>query len=354
MREIKHGNISNSLICKRLTNLKKLISILDNSDNDFQRAIEFRRVYPTYDKFMQAYYLRNRFNADKTARIIEPQTVYADYQDKIDTLRDLYKQYEENGLFELAKQEDAFLISDEGNYDSRFAVKAYIYDPESYDMELFCKKHGINKNLFSRCVTKVKNNSPELYNKYVEKFECNKTTRIAVPVNRIYSIVEGIKTGKTSTGEEFDIYEFYKLVPFKFKNFDLEIRQMSENEPKLLQIKSYKQMNHIEGRTNSFADNIYFFAKCTLNEEKADLLRDWMKENNVRNLTPIHRASTVNCYANGSKESYFSMDDADELFDIMKDRDYPEIYEIYNLLKKERIEKNKKNSLIKLQLKKDE
>lgn len=345
----RYGNEKNTLITIRLEKLRKLLEVLETKTDDYSRALELRRIYPSYNEFLKAYYLRTKFNESKTERITIINGIYSSYEDKLEVIRDLYKKYEEEGLFEKAKENDKFLLKLANNIDSRYIVNAYIFDSCSYDLDQFYKRYNIDREIFTSCVSRIKNNAPELYEKYLEALKNNKMKRLVMPIYDINQIVEGITTGKTIDGNNFDKYEFYRLAPFKDKDFDKEIRYISEDYPKLLIFKKlkqvYKRRVDAEHKVCTYADNLYLFTLC-FSQDKADILRKWMEENNIKNLTPIHRASTVNCYSSDSSDEPFNRDDANELFDVIEEKGYPRIREVYNMLKEDKIKSKltKKNN----------
>ena len=253
-----------------------------------------------------------------------------------------FLKYEENGLLEEAKREKSFILEKDGNLDSRYLVNAYINDYYSYDLDEFYKRYKINRTIFKRAVLRVQNNDEELYEQYLITFNNNKTKRLALPIYNINSIIEGIKTGKSYDDKNFDIFEFYKIAPFKNKDIDLEMRTLEKDFPKLSKLRQFKVDYCKDNSKHSlnYADYIYLFTKC-FNEKDAELLKTWMDDNNVKTITPIYRASTVNFYYNIPEDSEYTMEDAEAVFDIMEENEYPKIKEIYDILKAKRISKKK-------------
>ena len=342
------NNSHDKLMRERMSKLRELLVILEKCDNDYERAIKLRRIYASYEKFLQAYYQRRKSNKEKTGKICEVVDIFSKYEEQLATLGDLYKNYEQNGFFELAKEEEKFLLRQYGDIDSRYIIKAYVSDPCSYDFDEFSAKYKVSREIFRAALLRIKNHDEDLYAKYLEVFNNNKTKRLVMPIYSINQIIEGITTGKTIDGNKFDKLEFYKLAPFKNKSsIDYEVKGIAEDFPKLQLFKKLKQ-EYVkeEGKSNSYsyADNLYLFTRC-FSEEQSKILKDWMDKNNIKNLTPIHRASTVNCYYKSNNEEFFKMEDANEIFDIIEENNYPKIYEVYNILKEEKINKKKLLSL---------
>ena len=114
--------------------------------------------------------------------------------------------------------------------------------------------------------------------------------------------------------------------------------------PKLYKIKKMRsELKRDEKPISSytFADNLYLFTKC-FNENDAEVLRTWMEDNNIKNLTPIHRAATCNVYASNIDEN-FTFEDANLVFDTIEEAGYPKTREVFNLLKEENVNKKKSN-----------
>lgn len=311
--------------------LRELIEILNTCDNDYQRVIKLRRVCSSYASFEKCFYLHGKF-----------REAFNNYVDVIETLRDMYKNYEESGLLAYAANEDKFLLRKEGDLDSRFIIEAYINDECSYDIDKFITRYRITYRAFKACVEKIKEHDSALYAKYLETSKNNITKRLVFPIYSINSILEGIKTGKTVDNRKLDALEFYRIAPFTNKDFDNEMRALIEYYPKLYKIKLMKSElkrdnSRVVGCT--FAENLYLFTKC-FNENDAELLKTWMEEHNIKNLTPIHRASTCNVYASNI-DNNFTVEDANSVFDTIEEVGYPKVREVFELLKQNKINNNK-------------
>ena len=120
------------------------------------------------------------------------------------------------------------------------------------------------------------------------------------------------------------------------------MRTLEKDFPKLSKLRQFKVDYCKDNSKHSlnYADYMYLFTKC-FNEKDAELLKTWMDDNNVKTITPIYRASTVNFYYNTPEDSEYTMEDAEAVFDIMEENEYPKIKEIYDILKAKRISKKK-------------
>ena len=332
---------------KRSRNLRKIMEIIKSGeyDTDYKLALELRRIYPSYSEFRRAYFIKKP-NKKNTGMFYKLRPEFARHKNAILEIGRLYREFDKSGALKHLQEEEKFLIKIDRNIDSREVIGKYITSNCSYDLPAFYEEAGISKKTFDCCVKRIEHHDEELYAAYLEKVEQNKVARLAMPLYQIEQIVNGIKEGKTFDGNDFNLYEFYKLVPFKGKDIDREVLAIYNSDPErfanLLKYKALKQMCSAQRsyRPWSYVDNIYLFTRL-FNVEHANILRQYMEDNNIKGITPIYRAATVNCYINSSDPS-FTMDDANEIFDTMEEKGYPKIKEVYDLLKQEKL--NKKNN----------
>lgn len=338
-----------TLLRSRLEKLKELISILNENIDDAKKAQKFRRIYPNYKEILTAYYSKVKV---KNGFMVVVDDEYKSYRDQISKICVLYKEFEEKGLFNQAKENDKFLLKQNGNLDSRYIINAYIFDTISYDLDIFLERYKINKTTFDTCVSRIKNNDEELYAKYLNKVKSNKVAQLVVPIHKINNIVEGITSGKTIEGNKFDIYEFYKLAPFRDKDFDKEVRLLSKDYSRLNKYSIAKRnLFRVKKQKDSsfkqygctYAEKLYLFVYC-YDVKKAAILKKWMEDNNVKNLTPIHKGATLNFYNRVSENDIFTKEDAENIFETMDQRGLPYLQEVYSSLKKEKT--NKKKTLV--------
>lgn len=318
--------------------IKDMIDIMENTINEKEKAFKLREKCVSYKMLLKEFFHNGKVKGN-----------YKDYEEYLFELRDLFLKYEENGLFEESREEKKFILEKDGNLDARYLVNAYIKDYYSYDLEEFYKRYKINRTIFQRAVLRVQNNDNDLYKQYLTTENNNKTKRLVLPIYSINSIIEGIKTGKTFEGNNFNAIEFYKLAPFKGKDMDLEMRKLEKDFPKLSKLRQFKveYCKEHEKHSLNYADYLYLFTKC-FNEKDADVLRDWMKDKNIKTVTPIYKASTINFYYNVKDDAEYTMADAEDIFTFMEENEYPQIKEIYDILKAEKIQKKRS---LKLELK---
>ena len=317
--------------------IRELIEINENVTDEKEKAYKFREKCTSYNTFLKRYFHNGKV-----------QQNYSDYVEYIMELKELFLKYEENGLFDQSRNEEKFLLKEEGNLDSRYIINAFIFDYYSYDLDEFCKRYNITKYVFKKCVLKVKNLDEKLYQDYLNVEANNKVKRLVIPIQSINSIIEGIKTGTTLEDNKFDVLEFYKIAPFKGKDINSELSKLEKDYPKLNKVRQYKSEYYREHNKSglTYAEMLYLFTK-SFNEKDSVVLKEWLDANNIKNITPVGRASVVNVYYNSPDETGFGMDDANSIFDYMEDNGYPKIREVYEILKSRCIN-NKKVSSLKL------
>lgn len=337
-------NINEETYFDKFKNLNNLSIIIKSKADDYEKAVLIRRIYPSLKSFKESFYRSSNSSNDKELTYILDD-IFSKQEETIKEIENVYFEYESSGLLKKAKTNDKYLLRLAGNRDAREVILSYINDENSYDKDAFLNKHKLRAIDFETSVDIVKKYSKDLYKEYLRISDINKYKKIVVPIYNVFQIIEGIKTGKTLEGKKFDKYEFYKLAPFKEKNFDAEIKYLSKDYPNLSIFEKYKQDLKAKKENDSiqitYADNLYIFTCCFANRRNAETLRDWMSENNIKNLTPIFRFATVYCYLNGSSEEFFDYKDANEIFDIIEENNYPKIYEVFNMLKEEKIKKKK-------------
>lgn len=213
-------------------------------------------------------------------------------------------------------------------------LKEYINSKDTVYANDFCKEIGVTPSYFKGCIKEVKISNPELYNKFKE---VNMAARLGQPIACLQAIAEGIQSGKTLDGREFNVLEFYKLAPFKNVDFHQEMIQLINAYPKLAKIhmirKAISSTKYDMGLVkNSWSEDLYCFAQC-ISSDLAKTLRLYMIENKIANITPIGQASIVNVYKGVTDKNTFNERDAKNIFKYMERNNLPKCLEVYNILK---------------------
>ncbi len=169
----------------------------------YKNAEDFRRQYSLFQKF---------------GKEDEKLTIFRETLSNIDKVYSIFLKYEESGLVDNIK----FINSNKElieNYDyARRVINAYIDDIDSYNHRKFFTSIDIDKEKFLFCLKTMEIFDPNLYKRYQEKKEINKKVRYIKSRETIEDLVVEIKTGSFKDGTPFDLLEFIRKVPFKYKH----------------------------------------------------------------------------------------------------------------------------------------
>lgn len=303
------------------TNLRKIETILATDKTDYEKAVEIRRIYPSSAAFKSAYF-----------HLIKRDIYYEKKKDVINSVYKIIVSYENQGLFEVAKEEDKFKLAQADYKDTRDIINSYIEDPESYKLNDFLDKQNITLDNFKSAKTYIKKFSPELYEKFLVKEAENEDRKIIMPIVKISDIKLGIETGYTSTGEQFDIYKFWELNPFKVKDIDREMRNMGKLHPKFREM-SYvnKSKNDLNGghKTLNYADHFDTFVTI-LGFDPDHIIKQYMDDNNIKSCTLSCKEFLINNYETRYPE--IDRNDVDNIIAYMDDEKIPYVIEVMDRL----------------------
>lgn len=290
------------------TNLRKIETILATDKNDYEKAVEIRRIYPSSAAFKSAYF-----------HLIKRDIYYEKKKDVIHSVYNTIVTYEKTGLYEAAKSEDRFKIPTAGYKDSRDIINSYIEDPESYRLSDFLDRQSITLDNFKSAKTYIKKYSPELYEKFLVKEAENEDRKIIMPIVKISDIKLGIETGYTSTGEQFDIYKFWQLNPFKVKDIDREMSYIN------------KTKNDLNGghKTLNYADHFDTFVTI-LGFDPDHKIKQYMDDNNIKSCTLSCKEFLINNYETRYPE--LDRNDVDNIIAYMDDEKIPYVIEAMDRL----------------------
>lgn len=110
-----------------------------------------------------------------------------------------------------------------------FAIK-YVNDflLDDLNKEQFCQKNSIDLKYFDDCLAVLGKYNEDLYLKYKEKIDKQKSNRFAIISENIKRIIEYIKNGvqeDNNLSREFDIIDYYSITKLNFE----EIEKMGKN-----------------------------------------------------------------------------------------------------------------------------
>ena len=217
---------------------------------------------------------------------------------------------------------------DYGARSSILIVKDYVNDPESYNKVDFLSKHHLTSTEFHAKVRYVRDNDLVLYLEYLKVDKKNKIKKFAIMESNLRQITSGILTGKCINGADFNIFDFYKLAPLKFTDFDREIASMIKDSqnieeiPDLSAFKYIKSKHYRDGSVKeyNYAQNLIILAETLmslerLSEVEVNALYEYVKKNNIRNITPAcERAITEASKSN----VLFDDKDSRKTFELME------------------------------------
>lgn len=306
------------------TNLRKIETILATDKTDYEKAVEIRRIYPSSAAFKSAYF-----------HLIKRDIYYEKKKDVINSVYKIIVSYEDQGLFAVAKEEDKFKLKQADYKDTREIIKSYIEDPESYKLNEFLDKQCITLDNFKSAKTYIEKYLPELYDQFLIKEAEDENRKILMPIVNISDIKLGIDTGYTSTGEQFDIYKFWQLNPFKVKDsddMDAEMRKYAKLHPKFKEM-SYvnKTKNDLNGghKTLNYADHFDTFVTI-LGFDPDHKIKQYMDDNNIKSCTLSCKEFLINNYETRYPE--LDRNDVDNIIAYMDDEKIPYVIEAMDRL----------------------
>ena len=311
---------------KRESDLRKIETILSTNKSDYDKAVEIRRIYPSSASFKSAYF-----------HLMSRDRYYENKKDSINNIYSIIRSFEENGLFEKAKEEDKFKLKQADYKDTREIIKSYIEDPESYKLNEFLDKQRITLDNFKSSKTYIKKYLPELYDQFLIKEAEDENRKILMPIVNISDIKLGIDTGYTSKGEKFDIYKFWQLNPFKVRDMDAEMRKYAKLHPK------FKDMSYVNKakndandgfRTLTYADHFDTFVTI-LGFDPDHSIKKYMDDNNIRTCTLTNKDYLINNYQTCYPE--LNQTDLNNIIAYMDDEKIPYVKEAVDSLTKEYI-----------------
>lgn len=220
-------------------------------------------------------------------------------------------------------------------------MEAYISDPKAYDIDGFCTKYRVTRSQLASRVKSSKTSHPELYKNFNEARNANKIKFRRILESNIDKIAYGILTGQTVEGNEFNVLEFYKLLPFIGKDFYAEMRYLMNDFDDLKEFQKVRQ-SYCSTKKElgdftpcSYSDNFNVFVQ-TLRPTFANIISQYMAENKIRSVNPIHRVSFINGCKN-SPLSTISEEECLQIFAYMDENNYPCILEVFDRLKEEKV-----------------
>lgn len=116
-------------------------------------------------------------------------------------------------------------------------ISMFIEAKEFHSVKAFCSFAKIDESTFNNYVNIIKNRNQELYEKYKETTERNRTQSFAIHASIVKKIVSMLKNGIEENGvkRKFDILDYYQNTKLSFDNLTtIAVRICSKQELNLL------------------------------------------------------------------------------------------------------------------------
>lgn len=261
-------------------NLKQIIEIFDSKLSDYEKLIQILKIYNTPKNFDSSYTYILKYGSDDTR--------FKGYLEKIREISKKLHEYENNGVYDnvkyILRMESYYIFYDY----AKFIIEKYV-NTESYITHKFLSSLGIDKSVLDYCLEIIKELNVDLYKEYLSKKEENKLKRYEANVYAFKNIANGIKTGYTFDKKEFDLFAFWKLVPFKYsEGLVHDFNDFIEINPNI----SFSPAKNFENRVKAFLKGAI--------PEITDVIIDYMRKNHISNYHYINETQLKQMYA-GSK-----------------------------------------------------
>ena len=243
--------------------LDKMIQIFDSQTSDENKVKQMHEIFLTPQDFFDRYKDLYPYFMD-TERMKKFADIYAFMNEKKNTFN-----YEKCNYFDSIKPELELYP------EALRVLKKFLVSP-CYTISLFCKEENISLHIFDRYIEVIKLLKPDLYitvmEKKIEKAELGKQKQkeqFAANSTMILEIINGIMECQEN-GEDYDLLEFYKKVPFKYskENFMAEVFDfVNRNMPHYSQI----LVNYVYKHKMNYKTKIIPIQYFKINDPKAKM-----------------------------------------------------------------------------------
>jgi len=193
----------------RLKKINLAYEAIKSDKSDYTKAYELLCLYKSPEEFKKLY-------CTMIKKIENPNlAISKEALENFDLICSKFEEYNENGILEKVRYFATFRSYFENYEYAKFAIEEYINDEESYKIEKYLSKLGIDKDTFMFCVNAIRELDPDLYGELLKKKAENQKLLHLKNVKTIEGLVRGIETGYINDNTEFNIFEFIKRVPFK-------------------------------------------------------------------------------------------------------------------------------------------
>lgn len=304
---------------KKEKDLRKAEAILKEELTDDEKAFRLYKIFHSSEDFKSSYF----YLAD------EKDSYYFSKNDIIQNIYMKIVDFEKNGLYAKAKVDSKYRLISNPNIDSRVIINNYINDADSYKFNEFLDKNNITRENFKSCVGYIKRQQPDTYAKFLEIQALNKNKELFMPIYYLSEIKEGIKSGTTKRGDSFDIYEFWRLNPFKTESIDVTIKNFKKIHPSFERVGKLNSDLYKIGKKPLGYKDMFCNIIEVLGFDKEHDIKNFMEENNIKTCALLNRNRIIN---NLSLYNYNNLpiEDINNILDFIDSENIPYVKDCYD------------------------
>ena len=244
--------------------------------------------------------------------------VLSKYYEMSEMIYSFLKDAEETNLVDVSK--DLLQKEEKGYFDYYYAacqlLDLYLSYTDSESMVEFCKTYNVSENTVLDLMEILNYLNPELYDKFLEKYNRDKEKRKAITVEKYHNLYHGITTGLLPNEEKFDELEAFKNLPF----YD----EMTSKE--ILSDFGVKSATYIDQRLRNLFD--YF------DSSKTKLMIDYLHENKIiGNISSTMTEKEILSTNYVIRERELTTEDKEAIIKYMRDNKVPFIVRAFNVVR---------------------
>ena len=202
--------ISLEELAVRIDKLKKLEELFNSCDNPYIRFDRMSKMFRNPNVLHKSYVLLIRYGNDDP-KLDEIRPILNKFDIYYREFRDFFKNDIHKTVANAYKEENNF----DKYYYAKFIINEYLRRNDSYNFDEFLADYGINEDIFKELLKNIRNNDEDLYLEYLGK----KSNNDILLNNNSKYILDDLAYAITNNmfiyGNNFDLLEFIKLVPFK-------------------------------------------------------------------------------------------------------------------------------------------
>lgn len=327
---------TNEEISNRKNNISDARDIMSKNISDYEKVILLSRICPSPKKFKSNFHYFT----------VMDKKYAEENKDLVMDVYNLLMDYKNNGKLDKILFDKKFLFGSQVVKDAREVIIDYITDFESYKTKEFYEKHSISgRDEFESCKKKIEKYAPNLWAKFIEAEKINNNKKLIMPIYYLSEIKQGIECGTTSKGDSFDIYEFWRLNPFKTKSIENEIKKLKKIHPgfekiSILNSELYKELNKEKDEKEKislgYKDFLCNFVEV-LGFDKEHSIKNYMEENNIKSCKLLNRDDIIK-ELNSYNYYNLSIDDINNILDFMDSENIPYVKDCFDKASKDYVD----------------